>query len=924
MNLLRNSKIGSKINLAIIAICVLISIIGAGALIGLNMLSSNNSKLYNDNLLNIELISTIDGNFKESSGEYLASFLENDIVKILVHINNINEMSSQNDKLISQYEKKNKTTEEEKAYNEFIANYRLYMETRDQVTKLLKGNKRNQALIMNGSFDKQRKEAEDNLTRLIYLNSEEAKNTNAIQQASNKVIQLSTLIGLFIVIVISLGMGYLFSKATSKRLKEITAAARKLAAGDVDLELEQVKDKDEIGELTEAFSEMALNIKEQANIVDKISQGDFNIDYKPKSDKDILGNGVNNLTETLKRIKGETAILTDAVLYGDLISRGDTEAYKDGWAEIIMGINKIVDGFVEKIKVMTEYINKISSGEIPDKISDNYYGDYADIKNSINVCIDTINGLINEVTDLTHSVEEGKLDVKANDGSYGGDWGRLLSGINELTTAFASPIKYSSEYLAILGQGGDPGEVSDFCKGDFRIIIDNLGHVRNSFIELYTQTTKLITEANSGNLSYRAETRSLEGGYLNIVNGINQTLDELIRPIEETTIILGELANGNLNAKLEGEYNGDYVVIKDEMNRMTAGLREIITEAEDVLKEISKGNLKVLIDKRYVGDFGAISDSINSIIESLNDAFRNIDTVSEQVAAGSKQVSDSSISLSQGASLQASSIEEITAAITEIAAQTKENALNANKANIAAVSAKENAEEGKKEMNDMLKAMDEISSSSDNISKIIKVIDEIAFQTNILALNAAVEAARAGQSGKGFAVVADEVRNLAVRSAQAANETALLIEESITKSEKGKKLADETSTALFKIAEQVWAVTNLVSGIAASSNEQASGIVQINQAIEEVSKVTQTNTATSEESAAASEELSNQAQLLKTKVNEFKLKEKKLENKGIKLDQDTIEKLKQLLKNRNIDEKINIENIPNLEPIPIEEDFGKY
>lgn len=936
MNVLKNRKIGTKINMAIIGICVLILIIGGIALMALNTQSTNYDNLYNNNLLNIEQINQIEGNLKDIRGEYLETFIDNSM-NISAHASNLDTISKQNELLINSYSKKYQTPKEKEIFTTFKTNLIVYDEIRTKVLDLLKDNRKNDALSLNTQFESQRKLVEENLSSLALENVNDAKNSNMAQQSAKRLINIVVIAGFFILIVISLGIGYLFSRNLGKKLKKLTENAKRLAMGDVDLELDQVKNRDEIGELTEAFTEMALNIKEEANIVDRISQGDFNQKYEPKSDKDILGHGVNNLTETIERIKGETAILTDAVIYGDLVSRGDAESYKDGWAELITGINKIVDGFVEKIKVMTEYINKISSGEIPDKINETYYGDYADIKNSINVCIDTVKGLINEVTGLTQSVEDGNLDVKANEENYGGDWGRLLTGINNLTEAFASPIKYSSEYLAVLGQGGDPGEVSGSYKGDFRTIIDNLGHVRNSFTELFNQTTNLITEASSGNLSYRAETAGLQGGYLKIINGINETLDELIRPIEETTVVIGELASGNLNAELEGDYNGDYTVIKDEMTRMITELRGMITEVSEVLKEISCGNLKVSIDKRYSGDFGGISDSINSIIKSLNDAFRNIYTVSEQVAAGSRQVSDSSIALSQGASEQASSIQEITAAITEISAQTNENAANAGKASDMSLTAKENAEAGKKKMAGMLEAMDEISASSDNIGKIIKVIDDIAFQTNMLALNAAVEAARAGQYGKGFAVVAEEVRNLAGRSAQAAKETALLIDESINKSLKGKKLADDTSEALFKITEQVEEVANLVSGIASSSNEQATGITQINQAIEEVSKVTQTNTATSEESAAASEELSNQAELLKNKMNEFKLKEEEIKNKDTKLDPETLEKLRELLKNRSIDSKDAVENDEAAEnegkdalrekPLEIilpEEDFGKY
>ncbi len=389
---------------------------------------------------------------------------------------------------------------------------------------------------------------------------------------------------------------------------------------------------------------------------------------------------------------------------------------------------------------------------------------------------------------------------------------------------------------------------------------------------LVSETNSLIEAAVEGRLDTRARTSGFNGSWKELLTGFNKVLETVVLPINEASAVLAEMAEGNLSLRMEGDYKGDYAVIKKSMNQTLDALSAYVGEISTVLTAMAGSDIDVEIRGEYRGDFSAIKIALNLIADNFNQILHDMNIASEQVSAGAHQVADGSQSLSQGATEQASSVEELTSSINEIADQTRQNALSANEANELAATALTAATQGNTRMKEMQKAMEEINESSASISKIIKVIDDIAFQTNILALNAAVEAAHAGQYGKGFAVVAEEVRNLAAKSAAAAKETSGMIEGSIKKVEIGTRIADDTAKALDIIVGDVAKAAELVGAIAVASNEQATGIAQINQGVEQVSKVVQANSSTAEQSAQASEELSGQAELLQGMIDRFNLR----------------------------------------------------
>ncbi|WP_124068264.1 HAMP domain-containing methyl-accepting chemotaxis protein [Clostridium sp. E02] len=347
----------------------------------------------------------------------------------------------------------------------------------------------------------------------------------------------------------------------------------------------------------------------------------------------------------------------------------------------------------------------------------------------------------------------------------------------------------------------------------------------------------------------------------------------IVVPIKEIEKAAGEMSKGSLHVELNYQSNDELGVLAESMRATITNITLIIDDVIGTLGAMAKGNFNITsqVQEQYVRDYQPILTAIKNIRSNLSYALSSINESADQVASGSEQVSSGAQALSQGATEQASSIQELAATINDISNQINRNAESAKEARSQSEAAAGHVNKSNDKMIEMNQAMTEINDKSSEIGKIIKTIEDIAFQTNILALNAAVEAARAGEAGKGFAVVADEVRNLASKSGEAAKNTTLLIEETLHAVENGSKITSETTLTMQSVVEGTHRINNIIEEIAAASDDQAIAVDQVTQGIDQISSVVQTNSATAEQSAAASEELSEQAQLMKVLVQQFTL-----------------------------------------------------
>ena len=645
-------------------------------------------------------------------------------------------------------------------------------------------------------------------------------------------------------------------------ISEINNSVKMAKDGKLDYRADASKYQGDFKELVIGFNSTLDAIIAPLNVaaeyVDRISKGDIppKITDEYKGDFNEIKNNLNTCIDAINLMVSDGIILTRNAADGKLDFRTDASKHNGKFREVIQGFNNTLDAVIGPLNVAAEYVDRISKGDIPPKITDEYKGDFNEIKNNLNTCIDAVNLLVSDANMLSKAAVEGRLDTRADASKHQGDFRKIVQGVNDTLDAVIGPLNVAAEYVDRISKGDIPPKITDEYKGDFNEIKNNLNTCIDAVNLLVSDANMLSKAAVEGRLDTRADASKHQGDFRKIVQGVNDTLDAVIEPIKEASQVLGIMATGDLTARMLGDYRGDLAKLKQDINML--------------------------------------ADSLSGLIQQVNELVDNTASSATEISATAEGLAAASQEQSAQADEVASAVEQMSRTITE----------NAMAANITAEVAKENgriASEGGQvvsqtvnKMRDIAKVVknsaeniEKLGESSKQIGEIISVIDDIADQTNLLALNAAIEAARAGEQGRGFAVVADEVRKLAERTTEATKQIAVMIkgiqgetEAAVLAMNKGTaevtsgiELADKAGQSLQQILNSTQEVIDMINQIAAASEEQSATSEQISKNVTSISQVTAESAKRVEDVAHTAEELAKMTNQLADLMRQFKVDE---------------------------------------------------
>ncbi len=711
--------------------------------------------------------------------------------------------------------------------------------------------------------------------------------------------------------------------ALSGLLGEMSRMAEAHDAGDIDVQIEAGRFEGAYREVATGINAMVaghIAVKKKAMAtVDAFSRGNFDAPLEQfPGKKAFINDTVERLRSNVMAFIGEMKRMSWEHDRGNIDVRLEGDAFEGAFRTMAEGVNDMVAGHIAVKKKAMATVDAFSRGDF-DAPLEQFPGQKAFINETIERLRHAVQTFIEQMNTMSREHDRGDIDVSLDTGRFDGAFRTMAQGVNAMVAGHIAVKKKAMATVDAFSRGDFDAPLEQF-PGKKAFINDTIERLRRNVTSFIEEMNGMSREHDRGDIDVRMPAERFEGAFRTMADGVNTMVAGHIAVKKKAMACIAEFGRGNFEAPLE-RFPGKKAFINDTIEQVRANLQALIADAElladaavagryevradaarhtgdfrkivggvnrtldevvvpmqqaaaevlAVCSRVAAQDLTARLEGTFKGEFAAIKDALNLAIANVERSITDVAAASEQVSSAATQIGKSSQVLADGSSQQASALEEVSSSLQELFSMARLNADNSQSARRMAESTKTSSQKGLESMGRLSSSIEEIKASSDRTAQIVKTIDGIAFQTNLLALNAAVEAARAGDAGRGFAVVAEEVRSLAKRSADAARDTAAMIESAIKSAEQGVAANAQVQSAFEAISSEAQRVSEVVGEIAAASGQQTTAIEQLNQAVTHVSQVTQTTAAHSEESASVAEELSGQSAELRSMVASFTL-----------------------------------------------------
>ncbi|MGE5416617.1 MAG: MCP four helix bundle domain-containing protein, partial [Acidobacteriota bacterium] len=613
-----NMKIASKLILGFILVAAIACAIGGIGWSQIKVIDASDTILYEKNAKPLGEIGLISTDFQRIRVNLRDIIMDEGTPQRQKYVDTVKLLDSDIDKNMSSFEAGIASEEVRQKFNTLKADIAEWKPVQDRIIALGVANQDDQALaLLRGDGKKIADNVMANIDWMVDKKTIQAKERSEENTATaNKAINMMIA---FIIggILLALALGLFISRVISNPIKNLADIAEKLAVGDVDVKVEATT-KDEVGDLMGAFGEMIAGIKAKAEAAQRIAKGDVNFEVNAMSEKDVLAISMKQVVEALRGLIAESDMLTKAAVAGKLDTRGSADKFAGGYKDIVEGVNSTLDSVIGPLNVAAEYVDRISKGDIPPKITDTYNGDFNEIKNNLNQCIDAINLLVADANVLSVAAVQGKLDTRAEANKHHGDFRRIVQGVNDTLDAIIGPLNVAAEYVERIAKGDIPPEITDTYNGDFNEIKNNLNTCIGAIGTLVEEMGNIIDASKEGRLDARADDNKANGVYRKLLRGINETVDAFVGPINVTAEYVDRISKGQIPPKITDDYNGDFNEIKNNLNNCIDVMNGLLQETDLLIKATQEGRLDTRgkADK-FAGGWGQLVGGVNNLIDAF-------------------------------------------------------------------------------------------------------------------------------------------------------------------------------------------------------------------------------------------------------------------------------------------------------------------